>query len=111
MIAIQTLTLGDSMHKVIVLYHPPKDPQRFRDYYVNKHLPLIADLPGLVSSYHSFDLTGPTGPPPYFCIWEGEYPDAATAGASMQSEAGGRVAADAANYADGGLVIFSFTPV
>jgi uncharacterized protein (TIGR02118 family) len=98
------------MHKVIVLYHPPKDPQHFRDYYERKHLPLAAKLPGLKSSRHSFDLASPAGPPPNFCIWEGEFLDAAAASAAMQSEIGGRVAADTANYADGGLVLFGFTP-
>jgi uncharacterized protein (TIGR02118 family) len=99
------------MHKIVVLYHPPKDPEHFRTYYEQNHLPLAAKLPGLQSSRHSFDLGSPAGASPYFCIWEGEFADAAAAGAAMQSEIGRRVAADTASYADGGLVLFGFTSV
>ncbi len=57
---------GENMHKVIVLYHPPKDSQHFRDYYEQKHLPLAAKLPGLESSRHSFNLVSPAGAPALF---------------------------------------------
>ena len=30
------------MHKILVLYHPPKDPAQFRTYYSETHLPLAA---------------------------------------------------------------------
>lgn len=96
------------MYKIIVLYNTPADPAHFKDYYVNKHLPLAAKLPGLVASRHGFDLQGGGGPAPYFAVWEGEFADGAAAGAAMGSPIGQQVAADVANYADGGFTLFHY---
>jgi len=96
------------MHRVLVLYPPPKDPAHFKKYYEEKHLPLAAQLPGLLSSRHTFSLEGVGTPPPYFCIFEGEFADAASMAASMQSEIGQKVAADMANYATGGATVLHF---
>lgn len=98
------------MHKVIVLYNAPKDPEHFRSYYVKHHLPLAAQLPGLLSSHYSFDVRSPGGAAPFFCIWEGEFADEAAAGAAMGSPIGQKVAADVGNYADGGYTLLGFTP-
>ncbi len=97
------------MHKVIVLYNAPKDPEHFRSYYLTKHLPLAARMPGLEASRYSFAIQGMAQ---YFCIWEGEFADEAAALASMGSEIGAQVAGDVANYADGGFtrLHFSLTP-
>lgn len=35
------------MHRLAVLYPPPPDPDAFRVYYVDKHLPLAAKIPGM----------------------------------------------------------------
>lgn len=99
------------MHKVVVLYNTPADPAHFKSYYETTHLPLAAQFPGLLASRHSFDLHGAGGESPYFAIWEGEFADAAAAGAAMQSEMGQKIAADTANYADGGLTILHFTAI
>ncbi len=96
------------MHKVLALYPPPKDPAHFKRYYEGTHLPLAAQLPGLLSSRHSFSLEGVGSPSPYFCIWEGEFADAAAMGAAMQSPIGQKVAADVANYATGGVTLLHF---
>ena len=96
------------MHRVLVLYPQPKDPAHFKKYYEEKHLPLAAQLPGLLSSRHTFSLEGVGTPPPYFCIFEGEFADAASMAASMQSEIGQKVAADMANYATGGATVLHF---
>jgi len=96
------------MHRVLVLYPPPKDPAHFKKYYEEKHLPLAAQLPGLLSSRHTFSIEGTGTPPPYFCIFEGEFADAASMAASMQSEIGQKVAADMANYATGGATVLHF---
>lgn len=97
------------MFKIMVLYPTPDDPEHFKKYYLETHLPLAAHLPGLKSSRYAFDVAAPGGPSPYFCIWEGEFEDAAAAGAAMQSEAGQRVGADVANYASGGHTILFVT--
>jgi 4-carboxymuconolactone decarboxylase len=96
------------MHKVLVLYPPPKDPAHFQRYYEQTHLPLAAQLPGLLSSRHTFSIEGVGNPSPYFCIWEGEFADAAAMAQSMGSPVGLRVAADVANYATGGVTILHF---
>jgi 4-carboxymuconolactone decarboxylase len=96
------------MHRVIALYPPPKDPAHFKKYYEEKHLPLAAQMPGLLSSRHSFAIEGVTGPSPYFCVWEGEFANEAAMAAATQSEIGQKVAADVANYATGGVTILHF---
>ena len=98
------------MHKVVVLYGPPADPDHFRSYYTATHLPLAARLPGLTGMRHSFAVEGVGAPSPYFCVWEGEFADAAAMGAAMSSPAGEAVAADVANYATGGATILHFAP-
>jgi len=98
------------MHKVVVLYNTPADPEHFRSYYVTKHLPVIAQLPGLLASRYSFAIRSPMGAAPFFCTWEGEFSSEGTALAAMGSDVGQRVAADTANYASGGLTLMHFTP-
>jgi uncharacterized protein (TIGR02118 family) len=95
------------MYKILVLYPKPDDPEHFRRYYRETHLPLASHLPGLKASRYSFDVQT-VGGGPYFCIWEGEFEDEAAAGAAMQSEAGQRVVEDVANYATGGHMLLQF---
>jgi 4-carboxymuconolactone decarboxylase len=96
------------MHKVVVLYPQPKDPAHFKKYYEETHLPLAAQLPGLLSSRYTFSIEGVGAPSPYFCIWEGQFADAAAFGSAMQSPAGQKVGADVANYATGGATVLHF---
>ncbi len=96
------------MHKVVVLYPPPKDPAHFKKYYEETHLPIAAQLPGLLSSRYTFAVEGAGSPSPYFCIWEGQFADAAAFGAAMQSPVGQKVAADVPNYATGGATVLHF---
>jgi uncharacterized protein (TIGR02118 family) len=99
------------MHKLIVLYPPPADPEAFRRYYTETHLPLAAQLPGLRAYRYGFDLTGAPGESPYFCIFEAEFDDATAMQASMSSEQGQKVAADVPNYAPEGAILFSYEVV
>jgi 4-carboxymuconolactone decarboxylase len=96
------------MHKVLALYPPPKDPAHFKRYYEETHLPLAAQLPGLLASRHTFSVEGVGNPSPYFCIWEGEFASAAAMARAMESPVGQKVAADVANYATGGVTILHF---
>jgi uncharacterized protein (TIGR02118 family) len=93
------------MHKLLVLYPPPLSGEAFRTHYETRHLPLVARLPGLLSSWHSFHVHSVTGPAPYFCIWEGTFESALALQQAMESEIGAEVAADTANYATGGVVL------
>jgi uncharacterized protein (TIGR02118 family) len=88
------------MYKLVVLYPPPADKEKFRSYYVENHLPLASELPGLRAYRYAFEVDTPAGDSPYWCIFEADFDDAAAMAASMQSEQGAKVAADVANYAD-----------
>jgi uncharacterized protein (TIGR02118 family) len=98
------------MHKLLVLYPEPTDRAAFEEYYVSKHLPLAATLPGLTSWDYTLNVSpGPDGAPaPYFAVFEAAFPDTATFGAAMSSATGQAVAADVPNYATGGAVVLDF---
>jgi 4-carboxymuconolactone decarboxylase len=96
------------MHKVLAMYSPPKDPAHFKRYYEGTHLPLAAQLPGLISSRYSFAIEGMETSSPYFCIWEGEFASEGGMNAAIQSPAGQKVVADVANYATGGVTIIHY---
>ncbi|WP_067562112.1 EthD family reductase [Nocardia acidivorans] len=96
------------MHKLVVLYPKPADPDHFRDYYVTNHLPLVRNWPGLLAYRYSFDVAASTGESPYFAVFEAEFADAAALAASQASEYGRRAAADVANYATGGVVVIDY---
>ena len=47
------------MHRLLVLYPPPTDPDHFRSYYEDTHLKLVAKLPGLRGYRYGFDVASP----------------------------------------------------
>ncbi|MGW4350616.1 EthD family reductase [Nocardia sp. NPDC004582] len=96
------------MHKLLVLYPKPADPDHFRDYYVAKHLPLVRNWPGPLAWRYSFDVAATNGEAPYFAVFEAEFADAAAMAAARASQHGQRLAADVANYATGGVVIIDY---
>ncbi|MFF0494271.1 EthD family reductase [Nocardia sp. NPDC003482] len=96
------------MHKLVVLYPEPADPDHFREYYVNTHLPLVARMPGLLAWRYSFEVAATEGETPYFAVFEAEFADAAAMTAARESPEGRRVAADVANYATGGAVVIHY---
>jgi uncharacterized protein (TIGR02118 family) len=88
------------VHKFVVLYNQPEDPEHFRSYYETTHIPLAAGLPGLKAYRYSFSIASPgQDDPPYFCIFEGEFEDAAAMGEAMSSEYGQKVGAAVLTYA------------
>ena len=87
------------MHKIVVLYPPQPDPDAFKAYYLETHIPLARKLPGLLALRYSFDVAGVGGEPPYFCVFEAEFADGAALGAAMGSPEGGTVAGDVPNFA------------
>ena len=97
-----------AVHKLVVLYPKPADPDHFRDYYVTNHLPLVALLPGLIAWRYSFDVAATEGEALYFAVFEAEFADAAAMAAARESPQGQRVAADVANYATGGAVVIHY---
>jgi len=96
------------MHKLMVLYPEPVDPDHFRDYYVTHHLPLVARMPGLLAFRYSFEVTVTQGQTPYFAVFEAEFADAAALTAARASPQGRQVTADVANYATGGALVIDY---
>ena len=96
------------MHKLVVLYPPPADRDKFRSYYTSTHLKLAAKLPGMRAYRYAFDLAAPAGDSPYWCMFEAEFDDIQAMGAAMSSPEGLAVSADVPNYATEAPVMFSF---
>lgn len=96
------------MHKLLVLYPKPADPDHFRDYYVANHLPLVRNWPGVLGWRYSFDVAARNGEAPYFAVFEAEFADADALAAARESAHGKRLTADVANYATGGVVVIDY---
>src|SRR5215213_6424730 len=97
-----------AMQRLLVLYPPPSDPDHFRSYYEDTHLPLVAKLPGLRGYRYSVDVAAGEGESPYYCVFEADFDDAAAYSAAMASPEGQAVRADVPNYATGGAVVLNY---
>ncbi|MFF4013394.1 EthD family reductase [Streptomyces sp. NPDC001717] len=96
------------MHKLVVLYSEPADPDHFRDYYVANHLPLVKNWPGPLAWRYSFHVAAIEGGTSYFAVFEADFADAAAMEAALASPHGRQLAADVANYATGGVAIINY---
>ena len=103
------------MHRLLVLYPPPTDPDHFRNYYEDTHIPLAAKMPGLRGYRYGFDVAAAEGEAPYFCVFEADFDDAAALSAALGSAEGQAgsaegqaVLADVPNYATGGVVSLNY---
>jgi uncharacterized protein (TIGR02118 family) len=96
------------MHKLVVLYPQPTDPEHFREYYVSTHLPLASRMPGILDWRYSFDVASAPGESPYFAIFEADFADAATLGAALSSPEGTATLAEVPNYATGGSIALNY---
>ncbi|WIV55450.1 EthD family reductase [Amycolatopsis nalaikhensis] len=96
------------MHRLTVLYPPPADPDHFREYYVETHLPLAAKLPGILRSEYSLDVAALGGDSKYFAVFHADFESADAMQAALDSEAGKAVAADVPNYASGGVEMIHY---
>lgn len=100
------------MHAMVVLYPQPEDPQAFRDYYVSTHVPLAAQLPGLLSYRYGFPQPlGPAAGETHFCFFEGVFESAGAMGAALKSPIGRQVAADVPNYSPKGATMMHYEVV
>jgi uncharacterized protein (TIGR02118 family) len=89
------------LHKFVVLYPPQPDPEKFKKYYINTHIPLARKMPGVLAMRYSFAIDGlpPGSPAPFFLIFEADFESAPAMGAAMGSPEGQAVAADVPNFA------------
>jgi uncharacterized protein (TIGR02118 family) len=97
------------MHRLLVLYNAPKDPEHFRKYYVETHLPLAGKMQGVKSANYSFDVKAlGSDKSPYFCVFEADFESEAAMMAALGSKEGQAVAGDVPNYASGGVTMVHF---
>ena len=96
------------MYRLLVLYPAPADPEHFKRYYAETHVPLAMTMPGLISGRYAFHPEALGGDAPYFCIFEGEFADKAALDAALASEEGQKTAGDIPNYATGGVTLLHY---
>ena len=53
---VKALLTLRAMHRLLVIYPRPTDPDHLRSYYEDTHLPLAAKFPGLRGYRYSFDV-------------------------------------------------------
>jgi uncharacterized protein (TIGR02118 family) len=96
------------VHRLLVLYPPPTDPDHFRTYYEETHLKLVDTIPGLRGYRYAFDVAAAEGDSPYFCVFEGDFDDAQAMDAAFATPEGQATLADIPNYATGGAVALNY---
>ncbi|MGY4691428.1 EthD family reductase [Salibacterium sp. K-3] len=96
------------MYRLKVMYPHPDDPEHFRRYYEEHHLPLAQTLPYLKDMRYGIDIEGMEEPSPYFCMWEGDFNSKADMEKALASDTGKKVADDVSNYATGGAVLVNY---
>jgi uncharacterized protein (TIGR02118 family) len=90
------------MVKLTVAYGPPTDPATFDAYYIGRHVPLVAAIPGLRRN----EVARVTGtldatPAPYHLLAELYFDSQDALVAALASPQGRVVTADVANFATG----------
>lgn len=88
------------MVKLVVMYAWPKDPEHFRRYYLEQHLPLCRTIPGALRVHYAFEPKTVQGDARWFCLYEAEYPDEAALRASLESPESKRAADDVPNFSE-----------
>lgn len=96
------------MFRISVCYGTPQDPEAFDTYYAETHTPLTLAVPGLASF-----TTGkprslmPGRDAPYYMIASLSFDSAETMKAALKSAEMAAASADVANFATGGVTLFS----
>ena len=86
------------MMKITVLYSPPSDPVAFEEHYLAVHMPLVAQMPGLVRAESARQVGTPDGSPaPYYRTADLYFADGDAMNAAFASDAGRATAKDAAD--------------
>lgn len=97
------------MHKMLVLYGHPDDPEKFRSRYETIHLPLVNQVPGLQAAKYSLDVRGVGADSPYFAAAELCFEDAAAMRAALRSPEGQAMAADFQQSAPPGTLLLQYS--
>jgi uncharacterized protein (TIGR02118 family) len=96
------------MHRLLVRYPKPSDPDRFLDHYVKRHVPLARSLPGLIDC--RYVLPKALGPDDgaTFLLFEADFADEAAMFEALGSPVGSEVAADVPNYSPAGATLVHY---
>ena len=96
------------MYRLVVCYHQPEDTAAFDKHYAERHAPLAATIPGLVSfttgSCESMDGSAP----PYYMVAVLVFESKAAMGAAMTSPEGQAAVADVPTFASGGTTMYTY---
>lgn len=96
------------MFRVSVCYRQPSDPAAFDDYYVSKHTPLALKIPGLSSlTAGKCRSLMPGKGAPYYLVAFLTFATASDLKAALASPEMAATSADLANFATGGVTIYS----
>ncbi|AQA01141.1 ethyl tert-butyl ether degradation protein EthD [Mycobacterium sp. MS1601] len=96
-------------HTLQVLYRQPDDPDEFRRYYRDHHLPLARAIPGVLCVRYTLDVTSLAGEASYFAVFEADFADLTSLQSALASPEGQRAQADVVHFASGGVDILHFS--
>jgi uncharacterized protein (TIGR02118 family) len=102
------------MAKIVAVYKTPENAEAFNRYYFSTHVPLAKTIPGLRKYEVSSGLVGlPVDPGDVHLVALLEFDSADDIRAALGTPEGQAVAADLANFADGGvdMMVFDTKPV
>ncbi|MDP9391553.1 MAG: EthD family reductase [Actinomycetota bacterium] len=96
------------MHRLLVSYGRPDDPEAFDAYYRDVHTPLALQQPGLIGLTigHGTSLD-PSQPAPYL-VAELDFESEQAMGEALKSPEGRATGKDLANFATGGVTLAHF---
>ncbi len=95
-------------NKLTVLYGYPTNPAAFEKYYAETHLPLAAKITGFTRLELCKGLPGPDGTKPaFYRTAEFWFESAAALQACFATAEAQATAADLANFATGGVTLFT----
>lgn len=89
------------MHRMTILYGAPTDPERFRRYYYDSHIPIASRMRGLTSWNLSW-IDDPSSP--YLLVAELYSESAEAMDAILASPEGVAASADLDNFVTGGVM-------
>jgi uncharacterized protein (TIGR02118 family) len=92
------------MMKVTVIYGNPKSPEQFEAYYKGTHLPLAAQIKGVLRAEFTKFMPGPDGAQPaFYRMAELYFSSPAQMQQSLSSPEGQAAVADIPKFATGGV--------
>lgn len=76
----------------------PDDVDKFKQHYVNVHIPLFKKIPNILRTRYSFNPVTLGGDGEYFCILEAEFADEERLKRALESEQARIASEDVPNY-------------